>query len=258
VRAVLGAVPRSRGVEFGSAEDLPGGENERFLEYWNLVFMQFDQDAGGGSSVLAPLPANNIDTGLGLNRMAAILQGKESVFETDQFQPLIDLGEELSGRRYGEDFASRPRAADPRRPRARDDVPDGRRRGAVERGPRLRAAPRHAPRDPAGAQSRAGARLPDTLRRRVRELMGGAYPELGEQREAIDEWLSAEEEGFGRTLAQGMATLRELHRAGARPGRLERVGEDVFRLHDTYGFPFEMTRELLDEEGLSIEGDFES
>src|SRR5271170_3339224 len=97
-----------RGSAYGSAEDRPGGENERFLEYWNLVFMQFEQvqDAVAPSgpdsarTVLEPLPANNIDTGLGLNRMAAILQQKPSVFETDQFRPLIDLGEELSGRRY--------------------------------------------------------------------------------------------------------------------------------------------------------------
>ena len=92
-----------RGLEHGTEEDLPGGENERFLEYWNLVFMQYDQRPGvrEGDSVLEALPAKNIDTGLGLNRMAAILQGKQSVFETDQFQPLIELGEELSGRRYG-------------------------------------------------------------------------------------------------------------------------------------------------------------
>src|SRR5579859_3880088 len=90
-----------RGLEFGQPEDLPGGENERFLEYWNLVFMQMDQNP---VNVLTPLPAQNIDTGMGLNRMAAILQDKQSVFETDQFAPLIELGEELSGRRYGEDF----------------------------------------------------------------------------------------------------------------------------------------------------------
>src|SRR5204863_4662632 len=70
-----------RGIEFGKADDLPGGENERFLEYWNLVFMQYDQH----DLVLGELPARNIDTGMGLNRMAAILQGKPSVFETDQF-----------------------------------------------------------------------------------------------------------------------------------------------------------------------------
>ena len=90
-----------RGVEFGQPDDLPGGENERFMEYWNLVFMEMEQNPEG---VLTPLPAKNIDTGLGLNRMAAILQDKATVFETDQFAPLIALGEELSGRRYGQDF----------------------------------------------------------------------------------------------------------------------------------------------------------
>ena len=92
-----------RGLEFGKADDLPGGDNERFLEYWNLVFMQFDQNP---VNTLAPLPAKNIDTGLGLNRLASILQGKPSIFETDQFAPLIALGEELSGRRYGQDYAT--------------------------------------------------------------------------------------------------------------------------------------------------------
>ena len=172
-----------RGLEIGKPDDLPGGENERFLEYWNLVFMQFDQNP---VNTLTPLPAKNIDTGLGLNRLAAILQDKETVFETDQFAPLIALGEELSGRRYGADFADRPRAADPRRPHAGDDVPDRRRRRALQRGSRLRAAPGDAPRDPAGqARARAGAGLPrratPTL---VTELMGGEYAELRDQRDA--------------------------------------------------------------------------
>ena len=90
-----------RGLEWGKTDDLPGGDNERFLEYWNLVFMQLDLDAAGK---LTPLPQQNIDTGLGLNRMALIQQGTDTIFETDQFLPLIRLGEELSGRRYGEDF----------------------------------------------------------------------------------------------------------------------------------------------------------
>src|SRR5881394_1900776 len=90
-----------RGVEFGRPDDLPGGENERFLEFWNLVFMQLDQNPEG---VLTPLPAKNIDTGLGLNRLATILQSKPSIFETDQFAPLIALGEDLSARRYGTEF----------------------------------------------------------------------------------------------------------------------------------------------------------
>ena len=86
-----------RGLEFGSADDLPGGENERFLEYWNLVFMQFNQDP---VNVLTPLPKQNIDTGMGLERMALIQQGTPSIFETDQFLPLIRLSEKLSGRAF--------------------------------------------------------------------------------------------------------------------------------------------------------------
>ena len=88
--------------------------------------------------------------------------------------------------------------------------------------------------------------------------MGGAYPELREHAESIDMWLSAEEEGFGRTLAQGMATLRELIERARESGSATVPADDVFRLHDTFGFPFEMTSELLAEEGLAIEGDFEA
>ena len=85
-----------RGVELGSADDLPGGENERFLEYWNLVFMQYDQQPA--TALCSRCRPTTSTPASGLNRMAAILQDKPSVFETDQFRPLIELGEELSGR----------------------------------------------------------------------------------------------------------------------------------------------------------------
>jgi alanyl-tRNA synthetase len=248
-----------RGIGFGSAEDLPGGDNERFLEFWNLVFTQYDQSVGGdGESTLTNLPANNIDTGLGLNRMAAILQGKESVFETDQFQPLIELGQELSGRTYGEDVVS-DRAlrilADHGRAMtflvADGVVPSNEDRGYVLRRVMRRAI----------LQGRALGLEPGFLTRygeRVAEVMGGSYPELHEQADAIHMWLSAEEEGFGRTLAQGLGTL-DIHIDQARSaGRSSVPAGEVFRLHDTYGFPYELTSELLADEGLSIEGDFES
>jgi alanyl-tRNA synthetase len=246
-----------RGVEFGSADDLPGGENARFLEYWNLVFMQYDQQPTGKGSVLKPLPANNIDTGLGLNRLAAILQGKQSVFETDQFWPLIELGQDLSGRRYGEhreiDRAMRILADHSRAMTflvADGVVPSNEERGYVLRRVMRRAI----------QQGRSLGLEPGFLTsysERVRDLMGGTYPELHEQRSAIEKWLSAEEESFGRTLAQGMATLL-LHIDQARDaGRSSVPAAEVFRLHDTYGFPYEMTSELLAEEGLSIEGDFD-
>ena len=248
-----------RGERHGSPGDLPGGDNERFLEYWNLVFMQFDQQpaAGGAGAVLKPLPANNIDTGLGLNRMAAILQDEQSVFETDQFRPLIELGEELSGRRYGGDLAV-DRAlrilADHSRAMtflvADGIVPSNEDRGYVLRRVMRRAI----------QQGRALELEPGFLTRyseRVRDVMEGAYPELREHADAIDMWLSAEEDGFGRTLAQGLATLHLHIDQALAAGRSSVPAVEVFRLHDTYGFPYEMTKELLAEHGLSIEGDFE-
>jgi len=242
------------GVERGSPEDLPGGENERFLEYWNLVFMQYDQDASG----LEPLPAKNIDTGLGLNRMAVILQDKTSVFETDQFLPLIELGEQLAGIRYGEDFA-RDRAlrilADHSRAMtflvADGVVPSNEDRGYVLRRVMRRAI----------QQGRALGLQQGFLTRyaeRVQGLMGGVYPELQEQRAAIETWLAAEEEGFGRTLTQGLQTLRQMIEQARQENRATVAAAEVFRLHDTFGFPVEMTSELLSEEDLAIEGDFDS
>jgi alanyl-tRNA synthetase len=238
-----------RGLEFGEADDLPGGDNERFLEYWNLVFMTYNQEP---RDKLTPLPARNIDTGLGLNRMAVILQDVPSVFETDQFRPLVELGEQLSGTRYGADNASDRSMrilADHARGMtfliADGVVPSNEDRGYVLRRV-MRRAIQH---------GRALGLEPGFLVRYgelVRELMGAAYPELNSQREAIDTWLSAEEEHFGHTLEQGLATLGDLiERAREDGGSVS--GEDAFRLHDTFGFPFELTRELVAEAGLAVD-----
>jgi alanyl-tRNA synthetase len=247
-----------RGLSAGSPDDLPGGENERFLEYWNLVFMQYDLlRRDDGSSSLTPLPANNIDTGLGLNRMAAILQDKPSVFETDQFWPLIELGEELSGVRYGEnDGADRALRILADHSRAMTFlVADGVVPSNEDRGYVLRRVMRRAIQQGRGLGLAPGFLI--AYAERVRELMGHVYPELIEQRKAIDTWLSSEEESFGRTLEQGLATL-EQYIEQAREARSSSIpAADVFRLHDTYGFPREMTSELLAEQGLSIEGDVE-
>jgi alanyl-tRNA synthetase len=248
-----------RGLARGKPDDLPGGDNERFLEYWNLVFMQYDQHVGrDGRSTLSPLPANNIDTGLGLNRMAALLQGKESVFETDQFQPLIDLGEELAGVRYGEAFPT-DRAlrilADHSRAMtfliADGVVPSNEERGYV-----LRRVIRRAIQQ--GVQLELDPGFLVRYSQRVRELMGHVYPELVEQADAIDMWLAAEEENFGRTLARGDARLNQEIEDARREGRPTVAAEFVFRLYDTDGFPYEMTRELLAEAGLTVEGDFDA
>ena len=220
------------------------------------MFTQYDQSVGkDGGSVLTQLPANNIDTGLGLNRMAAILQGKQSVFETDQFQPLIDLGQELSGRTYGKDFAT-DRAlrilADHGRAMtflvADGVVPSNEDRGYV-----LRRVMRRAIQQGLGLGLQSGF-LP-RYAERVRELMGSTYPELNEQREAIAKWLASEEEGFGRTLEQGMRNLRAHIDQARQSGRDYVSGKDAFQLHDTFGFPFDLTKELLAEEELTVDED---
>ncbi len=261
-----------RGLDFGTLEDLPGGENERFLEYWNLVFMQYDQRVGGdGISELTPLPTRNIDTGLGLNRLAAILQRKDSVFETDQFQPLIDLGRELSGRagatreagerggRDGDRVGAAAGSEDLRALRILADhargmsflIADGVVPSNEDRGYVLRRLTRRAI-----LQARRLEMDPGFLVRYatvVRELMADAYPELYDQREAIERWLSAEEDGFGRTLEQGTRLLDELVSRARAGGRDTIAAPDSFRLHDTYGFPFDLTLELLAEQGLAVD-----
>jgi len=239
-----------RGLEFGQPDDLPGGDNERFLEYWNLVFMQFDQNP---VNTLTPLPAKNIDTGLGLNRLAVIQQGTPSIFETDQFAPLIALGEELSGRRYGQDtptdrglrlLADHSRAmtfliAD-------GVVPSNEDRGYV-----LRRIMRRA------IQHGRALELPPGFLTRyaavVTELMGGEYPELHAERDVVRKWLEAEEESFGRTLEQGLKRLDELIARARASGDEGIAASDAFLLHDTYGFPIDLTLELVAEHDLGVD-----
>ncbi len=241
-----------RGLDFGTEDDLPGGENERFLEFWNLVFMQYNQDP---HDHLVGLPTRNIDTGLGLNRMAAILQGKESVFETDQFQPLIDLGQELSGKRYGEELPT-DRALRILADHTRGMsflVADGVVPSNEERGYVLRRVMRRAIQQGRALGMQGGflVRYAEV----VRELMGGAYPELSTQRAAIEKWLAAEEESFGRTLEQGTRLLEELIERALDADEEGIAAADAFELHDTYGFPFDLTRELVAERGLGVDSE---
>jgi alanyl-tRNA synthetase len=241
-----------RGLDFGTPEDLPGGENARFLEFWNLVFMQFNQDPPNS---VAPLPAQNIDTGMGLNRMAAILQGKETVFETDQFAPLIDLGQELSGRRYEAGDAAVDRAlrllADHSRAMtfliADGVVPSNEDRGYVLRRIMRRAI----------LQGRETLALdPGFLTRYqevVTELMGSHYRQLVEQQANISKWLAAEEDSFGHTLEQGSTLLDELIQRTRDAGAEGIAAADAFLLHDTHGFPIDLTLEIAAEAGLGVD-----
>ena len=218
---------------------------DRFLEFWNLVFMEYEQHPDG---TLTPLPAQNIDTGMGLERLAAIMQDVRSVYETDGYQAIMDWVAQESGVAFGESEAATKAHRDPGRPRPRDDVPRRRRRHAVERGPRLRAAPDHPPRGPAGAHDRARRPLAPERRRRRPDGRRGSRS-CPENRERIRDVLRAEEERFTETLARGMKLFEEVAARGAISGK------DAFDLSTTYGFPFELTRELALERGLPVDED---
>ena len=239
-----------RGPAFGPDSDRPGDDTERYLEFWNLVFMQYEL---GADASLTELPQKNIDTGMGLDRMAAILQDVPSVYETDPFRPLVEFGQERSGRRYGDDEAT-TRAlrvlADHGRAAA-FLLADGVVPSNEERGYILRRILRRAIHQGRGL----GIRDPFTadLCAVVVETMGDVYPELRAERETIARWASAEEEGFSRTLAQGERLLGELVARARDEGATQVAAEDAFRLHDTFGFPFEMTKEMLAEQGLEVD-----
>jgi alanyl-tRNA synthetase len=239
-----------RGPEFGPDTDRPGDDTDRFVEFWNLVFMQYELQADGS---LPDLPFKNIDTGMGLDRMAAVLQDVPSIFETDHFRPLVELGEELSGRRYGQDFATN-RALSILADHGRGAaflMADGVVPSNEERGYILRRIMRRAMQ-----QGRVlgieGSFLP-ALYERVAEVMGDAYPDLKREWSTIERWAQAEEESFGRTLEQGERLLADLVQRARGEQTSWVSAEDAFKLHDTYGFPYEMTRELLAEQGLSVD-----
>ncbi len=240
-----------RGEAFGSPEDLPGDDSDRFLEYWNLVFTAYDL---GEDGALAELPDKNIDTGLGLERMAAIKQGVDSVFDTDLLRPLVDLAAELSGRQYDGDDAGATRAmriiADHVRGSvqliADGVVPSNERRGYVLRRIMRRAI----------YQGRTLGLEPPYLGRfaeRAIEMLAPVNPALVAERETIMRWIDTEEESFGRTLDRGSQLLDRLI-VGAEESRTSWISaEDAFELHDTYGFPYDLTRELVLERGLSVD-----
>ena len=164
-------------VGCGRPECAVGCDCDRYLEIWNLVFMQFNRDAAG---TLTPLPKPSIDTGMGLERLAAVVQGKQSNYDTDLFAPLLGVhrrGEPQELRRRPEE---RRLDAGHRRPPAGDHVPDRRRRAALQRGARLRAAPDHAARRPPRQDARAGRAVPVQGRRRRRRGDAGRLPGAGD------------------------------------------------------------------------------
>jgi alanyl-tRNA synthetase len=239
-----------RGLEFGTAEERPGDEGERFLEFWNHVFMSYDLHDDGS---LTELPTKNIDTGMGLDRMAAILQDVPSVFDVDHVRPLIDLAEELSGHAYEESEAvtrAMRIVADHSRGAA-FLIADGVVPSNEDRGYILRRIMRRAIQQ----GNTLGLEAPwlGRFSEKVIELMGDVYPELVAERENIARWVNDEEESFGRTLVRGEQMLARLI-AEAKESQTSWIdAAAAFKLHDTYGFPFDLTKELLAEQGLAVD-----
>ena len=249
-----------QGPEFGCGKPdcAPGCDCDRFLEYWNCVFTQFDGQEDG---TLAPLPTKNIDTGLGLERTAAIMQGVQSNYETDVLRSLVAVGERLSGKTYDGNMIPGAISAE----QAKTDLslricadhsrsvsfmiadgilPSNEGRGYVLRR-LLRRAVMHG--------HKLGIEGP-FLREyfaQIIELMGHVYPEIVDNRELVESVILSEEERFGRTMRTGQDYLDEalegIEAGGTLPGSV------AFKLHDTYGFPVELTNEICEERGMSVD-----
>jgi alanyl-tRNA synthetase len=239
-----------RGEGFGAADERPGDDTDRFLEFWNHVFMTYDLSSDG---VLTELPMRNIDTGMGLDRMATILQDVPSVFETDLVRPLIDLAEELSGRSYAEGGAvtrAMRIVADHSRGAA-FLIADGVVPSNEDRGYILRRIMRRAIQQ--GRTLGLEAPWLGRFAERTIEVMGEAYPELVAERETIARWVGDEEESFGRTLERGTELLERLIAEAEESSTSWIDAGEAFKLHDTYGFPYDLTKELLAERSLSVD-----
>ncbi len=230
----------------------PGVDARRFIEVWNLVFMQFDQRADGA---LVPLPAPSIDTGMGLERITAVLQDKRSNFDTDLFAPILQAAAARAGVGYGageESDVSLRVIADHARAfcfLVADGVfPANDRRGYVLRR-LLRRAIRH------GRKLGLDAPFLHEVTPVVIATLGEAYPELLAAREAILDVGRLEEQRFGETIAVGLTRLEEVVRRLDTPpgGPPVLPGEELFRLHDTYGFPLDLARDVAEERGILVD-----
>jgi len=245
-----------RGPEYGdNPEDpelYPGGENDRYLEVWNLVFSEFNHNPDG---TYTPLPKKNIDTGMGLERMASVVQEVPTNFDTDLFMPIIKATEEISGEKYrvtNEKDTAFKVVADHIRTVAfavgDGALPSNEGRGYVLRR-LLRRAVRYA--------KKINIHRPFMfeLVPVVGEIMHDFYPQVKDNAEFIAKVIKNEEDRFHETLNEGLAILSELIKEQKQKGSDTIQGADVFRLYDTYGFPVELTEEYAEDEGMKVDHD---
>ncbi|KMY54839.1 alanine--tRNA ligase [Bacillus sp. FJAT-27231] len=243
-----------RGESYGNDENdpelYPGGENERYLEIWNLVFSQFNHNPDG---TYTPLPKKNIDTGMGLERMTSVMQEVPTNFDTDLFMPIIEATEVISGEKYRKDQEKDVAfkvIADHIRTVAfaigDGALPSNEGRGYVLRR-LLRRAVRYA------KQININRPFMFELVPVVSEIMHDFYPEVKNKQEFIQRVIKNEEERFHETLHEGLAILSAVIQAAKNNGSNVIAGADVFRLYDTYGFPVELTEEYAEEEGMRVD-----
>ena len=246
-----------RGPAYG-VEGGPIADENRYLEVWNLVFMQNERGAGGGKDgypILGELPAKSIDTGLGLERTAALLQGVENIYEIDTTIQILNLASELTGVKYGSSEKSDVSLrviADHARTSAML-ISDGVTPGNEGRGYVLRRMMRRTIRN----MRLLGSMDPIMSELTVAAIgaMGPQYPELVSDKNRILAVSASEEESFLQTLKSGTQIFDVSSAALKKSKSSVLPGEDVFKLHDTYGFPFDLTLEMAREEGLSVDED---
>lgn len=246
-----------RGPEYG-VEGGPEADEDRYIEIWNLVFMQYERGAGGGKEdfeILGELPKKNIDTGMGLERVAFLMQGVENLYEIDQVRPVLDKAAELSGKRYGasvEDDVRLRVVADHVRS-ALMLIGDGVTPSNDGRGYVLRRLLRRTVR----AMRLLGVAEPTftSLFTESKNAMVDAYPELEVEFPRILKIAIAEEEAFLRTLVSGTTVLENQIAEALNSGKKELSGEICFLLHDTYGFPIDLTLEIAEENNLAVNRD---
>jgi alanyl-tRNA synthetase len=245
-----------RGPEYG-IEGGPEANEDRYIEIWNLVFMQNERGEGTSKEnfeILGPLPRKNIDTGMGIERVACLLQDVDNVYETDLLRPVIDVIAAVAPRGYGqgnhEDDVRYRIIADHSRTAA-IIIGDGISPGNEGRGYVLRRLLRRIIR----AAKLLGVEQPimAELMTTVRDTMGPSYPELVSDFDRIQRIAVAEETAFNRTLASGSRLFDEAATSTRAAGKSTLSGTDAFALHDTYGFPLELTLEMAAEAGLSVD-----